>query len=161
MTSSTRDEFDHERDASRVLQVLGAGKWNLVFYAALITVCCVAITSLMSVPVGNLSSPGPALWPMTVSVVTITMTLAAAVLVRSAPEAISRNGLARVVASIALLILFALLFDHFNFLTAGVATLFLLTFGVCRQGLLSSCAVAVFASAGSYLLFNSILNVPL
>ncbi|ASR34762.1 hypothetical protein BAY61_06965 [Prauserella marina] len=111
---------------------------------------------------GDLSDPGPGLWPLVVSVAMVVV--AAVLVIKSSPtgaeERFNRDSVIVVVGVLSLLG-YAALFEQVGFEIPTIALLVLWLKVLGRESWLVTVVVSVVASAAIYLLFITGLEVPL
>ncbi|WP_219415095.1 tripartite tricarboxylate transporter TctB family protein [Pseudonocardia nigra] len=119
-----------------------------------------AVVGAIGLSLGELTAPGPGLWPFIVSVVLTGSALA--LLLLDDPEDYERwtGGTARIVAGIAGLGVFIAVFEVVGFLLPAflMLLLWLRIFG--RESWRWSLGLALAGSIGMYLLFDQALGVP-
>lgn len=110
---------------------------------------------------GSLSRPGPALWPLTIAVITGALSLTSSVLPRHDEELFSGRGMLRVCSLFAAMLCFPLLFEYLGFVVPAALLILFMMRVLSKQSWLRSVIVAVVTTTVSYVLFGVLLNVRL
>ncbi|NUL46175.1 tripartite tricarboxylate transporter TctB family protein [Cellulosimicrobium funkei] len=119
-----------------------------------------AVYQSVSLGVGDLSNPGPGLWPLFVSGATLTLSIV--LLVLGVNWASSPAGGQRwVVSSIAAFAVYVLILPIFGFFVATVPVAFFFVRVIGGAGWVASIATAVLAPAAAFYIFDQLLGVPL
>jgi putative tricarboxylic transport membrane protein len=121
-----------------------------------------AYYSLSSLSLGELTDPGAGLWPFIVSVSLLLSSLALLVTERSNEDYERFASSAWVVAlGVSSVGMFILLFERIGFLIPGFLTLVIWLRFLGRESWRSTLIISALSMAGFYLLFVTLLGIPL
>lgn len=127
----------------------------------LVGVAVIVFALSMALPFGRLDSPGPGLWPLTVSGILIAAATITILLDDSSGQERWGRGTAKIAVATGSLATFIMLFELIGFTLPAMAMtlVWLKAFGQERWK--TSCLIAVIAPVLLYLLFGQILGVSL
>lgn len=109
---------------------------------------------------GTLQAPGPAMWPTSIGILTVGLSVAAAFVSRDTPSLFRPKGLLRVLLYVVAMGVFVLLYPTVGFLLSAWLMCFVMLFLAARVKWYISMAVAIVASIVVYILFGSFLELP-
>lgn len=108
------------------------------------------------VGVGSLSRPGPGLWPLSLAVLAILISVV--ILFKTRPVGSFGRGASYSLLLAAALVGFVLLYPYIGYIIPMLALLMLHLLIIGRERLLTSVLVAVLATGGTYYVFSVLLG---
>lgn len=128
--------------------------------AVLAVVIGLAVFQSFDLGIGDLRNPGPGLWPMFISVVTLALTVV--LLIMGAAWAETPQGGRRwVLGSIAALVVYSLLLPLFGFVIATIPLAFYFTKVIGGAGWITSVVTAIASPIAAFYVFDELLGVPM
>jgi len=115
-----------------------------------------AVIAARQAGVGSLSKPGPGLWPLSLAIFAILISVV--ILVKARPVGSFGRGASYSLLLAAALVGFVLLYPYIGYIIPMLALLMLHLLIIGRERLLTSVLVAVLATGGTYYVFSVLLG---
>lgn len=128
--------------------------------AVLAVVIGLAVFQSFELGIGDLRNPGPGLWPMFISVITLALTVVLLIMGAAWAETPER-GRRWVLGSIAALVVYSLLLPLFGFVIATIPLAFYFTKVIGGAGWITSTVTAIVSPIVAFYLFDELLGVPM
>ncbi|MBG6215595.1 putative tricarboxylic transport membrane protein [Arthrobacter sp. CAN_A6] len=138
------------------------GMWaRWIPVVAVLAISAIALNLTLRMPIGTPSTPGPGLWPLTVSLVLVLVAILLVVSRDHSGQEMWTRGARTVIGAIVSLVVFIVLFPLIGFTVPAMvmSLLWLKAFG--RERWLTTALIAVITPIILYLLFDQVLGVRL
>lgn len=110
---------------------------------------------------GTLQAPGPAMWPTCIGIITVVLSICAAIVARDTPALFRPKGLLRVILYMLAMGLFVLLYPTLGFIISSMLMSFMMLYLAGRIKWYTSVIISLLVAVSVFVLFGMLLELPI